>query len=156
MPTEHSAAAQLAPPPADTPGELADLLSHAARHLRRGSTHRLAPLGLTHAQARLLCIVAEAGQPLRMADIATRLGVVPRSVTTLVDGVEAAGLLVRAVDPEDRRSVLVRLTTGGRRLLEAVEGARRDSAEGVFGVLSPAERAELGGLLRRLCREARA
>lgn len=35
----------------DTTLELAELLSHSARRLRRGSTAQLAPLGLTGAQA---------------------------------------------------------------------------------------------------------
>ncbi len=41
-----------------------------------------------------------------MATIAERLSVVPRTVTDLVDGVEAAGLVARHPDPEDvaRRS----------------------------------------------------
>ena len=38
----------------DTTLELAELLTHAARRLRRGSTPQLAPLGLTNAQARVL------------------------------------------------------------------------------------------------------
>jgi len=54
----------------DTALELAELLSHSARRLRRGSTAQLAPLGLTAAQARVLRMVASAGRPLRMADIA--------------------------------------------------------------------------------------
>src|SRR5580693_4420428 len=94
----------------DTTLELAERLTHSARRLRLGSTAQLAPLGLTNAQARVLRIVASAGHPLRMADIAARLEVVPRSVTTMVDGVEEAGLIVRSTDPYDRRSVLVTLT----------------------------------------------
>ncbi len=55
----------------------------------------------------MLRIVAAGTDPLRMADIAAQLDVVPRSVTTMVDGLEAAGLVVRRADPDDRRSVLV-------------------------------------------------
>ncbi len=142
-------------PVADTTLELAELLSHSARRLRRGSTAQLAPLGLTNAQARVLRIVASAGRPLRMADIAARLEVVPRSVTTMVDGVEAAGLIVRSTDPDDRRSVLVRLTSQGRDLLERLERARRATAEDIFGGLAPAERADLARLLGALCRRDR-
>jgi DNA-binding MarR family transcriptional regulator len=138
-------------PASETTLELAELLSHSARRLRRGSTVQLAPLGLTNAQARVLRIVASAGSPLRMADIAARLEVVPRSVTTMVDGVEAAGLIIRSTDPDDRRSVLVTLTARGRALLQRLERARRATAEDVFGGLGGGERAELARLLGALC-----
>jgi DNA-binding MarR family transcriptional regulator len=138
---------------ADTPFELAELLVYAARRLHHGSTAQLSPLGLTNAQARVLRIVASSGCPLRMADIAGRLGVVPRSVTTMVDGVETAGLIVRATDPCDRRSVLVSLTARGHALLERLEAARRATAEEVFGCLTGAERADLARLLGTLCHE---
>jgi DNA-binding MarR family transcriptional regulator len=137
--------------PVDTTFELAELLIYAARRLRRGSTAQLAPLGLTNAQARVLAIVATAGRPLRMAEIAARLEVVPRSVTTMVDGVEAAGLIVRSADPDDRRSVLVNLTARGHALLESLERARRVTAENVFGRLADHERADLARLLGALC-----
>jgi DNA-binding MarR family transcriptional regulator len=135
----------------DTTLELAELLSHSARRLRRGSTAQLAPLGLTGAQARVLRMVASAGRPLRMADLAAGLEVVPRSVTTMVDGVERAGLIVRSTDPDDRRSVLVSLTARGRALLESLELARRAAAEEVFGGLANDERSELAHLLGALC-----
>jgi DNA-binding MarR family transcriptional regulator len=139
----------------DTTLELAELLSHSARRLRRGSTTQLAPLGLTMAQAQVLRIVASTGRPLRMADIAARLEVVPRSVTTMVDGVEAAGLIVRSTDPEDRRSILVSLTDRGQALLESLERARRATAEEVFGGLAGDERAHLARLRGQLCRHDR-
>jgi DNA-binding MarR family transcriptional regulator len=97
-------------------------------------------------------MVASAGRPLRMADIAAGLEVVPRSVTTMVDGVEAAGLIVRSSDPEDRRSVLVSLTPRGHALLGRLERARRASAEEVFGSLAGPERSDLARLLGALCR----
>jgi len=148
MADAHKASGSIA---VDSTSELAELLSHAARRLRRGSAMELAPLGLTYGQARLLHIIAMAGQPLRMADIASQLEVVPRSVTTMVDGVEAAGFVARRPDPDDRRSVLVELTAAGRRLQQRLSQARQNSAQVVFGKLAPAERAELLRLLEVLC-----
>jgi DNA-binding MarR family transcriptional regulator len=129
--------------------ELAELFSHAARRLRRGSTTQLAPLGLTMAQSRILRLVA--GGPLRMADIAGRMDVVPRTVTPMVDDLTSAGLVTRRADPDDRRSLLVALTPAGRRLLDRLETARRMSAHELFGDLSERERKELFVLLGRLC-----
>jgi DNA-binding MarR family transcriptional regulator len=131
--------------------ELAELFTHTARRLRRGSIVQLAPLGLTYAQARVLRLVAAEGRPLRMADLAAQLDVVPRSVTTMVDALEEAGFVARLADPGDRRSVLVTLSDDGRRLLEGLETARRDSAEEVFGGLDPDQRNRLLELLEDLC-----
>jgi len=112
----------------------------------------LAPLGLTYAQARVLRLVAAGGRPLRMADLAAQLDVVPRSVTTMVDALEAAGLVARHADADDRRSVLVALSDDGRLLLDRLETARRHSADDVFGSLDPAQRRQLLDLLGVLCR----
>ena len=112
---------------------------------------QLAPLGLTYAQARVLRLVAADGRPLRMADLAAALDVVPRSVTTIVDALESAGLVARLADPGDRRSVLVALSDDGRRLLDRLDAARRDSAEEVFGGLDTAQRRQLLELLGVLC-----
>lgn len=129
--------------------ELAELLGHAARRLRRGSAAHLAPLGLTMAQAHVLRFVGQG--PMRMADIAAHLDVVPRTVTPMVDELEAAGLVVRRADPADRRSVLVEPTPEGRRLLERLKRARRATAQQVFGTLSDAQREQLRDLLGQLC-----
>ena len=129
--------------------ELAELVGHAARRLRRGSATLLAPLGLTMAQGRVLRIVADG--PRRMADIAARLDVVPRTVTPMVDGLEATGLVRRSTDAGDRRSVLVELTAAGRGALAGLDRARRQSASQVFWDLDEPERAELMALLEKLC-----
>lgn len=138
--------AQLDP---DSAIELADLLTHAMRRLRRGTRDALAPLGLSGSQARVVRLLADG--PLRMAAIAERLGVVPRTATDMVDSVEAAGLVDRRVDPDDRRSVLVDLAPGGRLLIERLDAARLASAREVFDALTPAQREDLLGLLRTLC-----
>lgn len=135
---------------ADEAGRLAELLTAASRRLRRGVAAQLAPLGLTFAQARAMRLIAAPGCCLRMADIACRLDVVPRSATSVVDGLEAAGLVARRPDPHDRRSVLVALTDEGRRLLDGLDEARRATAEELFAPLGAEDRAELLRLLGAL------
>jgi DNA-binding MarR family transcriptional regulator len=85
-----------------------------------------------------------------MAAIAERLAVVPRTVTDVVDGVEAAGLVVRRADPDDRRATFVALTPAGRQLLDRLDTVRRESAEQVFGRLRSQELATLHALLLEL------
>ncbi|HEX3605872.1 MAG TPA: MarR family transcriptional regulator [Candidatus Dormibacteraeota bacterium] len=133
--------------PQDTGARLAELLTCAARRFHHSVGARLAPLGLTWAQSRVMRLIAEPGSSLRMADIAARLDIVPRSATSMVDALEEGGLVSRRPDPQDRRSVLVSLTDEGRQLLQGLHDARRTTAEAMLGTLGEGDRAELVRLL---------
>jgi len=131
----------------DVVAQLSELLACASWRLRRASRAELEPLGLTFGQARALRLLDRAGAPLRMGELAARLEVVPRSATTMIDGLEAAGLVARSADPADRRSVLVRPTAAGEALLARLGRARRAGAETLFAGLDQAQREELLELL---------
>jgi DNA-binding MarR family transcriptional regulator len=131
-------------------GEVAELLMHAAHQLRRSTQRVFAPLGLTPAQERALRIVTRAGGSVRMGEIASRMGIVPRSATGLVDRLVEAGLVLRAVDPDNRRSVLVTLSEQGQRLQTAMADARTAAAEELLRPLTAAQRESLADLLARL------
>jgi DNA-binding MarR family transcriptional regulator len=135
----------------EDPAQLAELLVRSARRLQRSSMAELGPMGLTGAKARVIRYLEAAGHPVRMADIAAGLEVVPRTATSIVDDLELARLVMRAMDPRDRRSILVSLTPDGALLLDRVAQARRRTAEATFSRLSPAERAELTRMLATLC-----
>jgi DNA-binding MarR family transcriptional regulator len=47
-----------------------------------------------------------------MGDLADALEVTPRSVTALVDGLEAQGQVRRVADPSDRRATIIELVEG--------------------------------------------
>jgi len=135
----------------EDPAQLAELLVRTARRLQRTSMAELGPMGLTGARARVIRYLEAAGHPVRMADIAAGLEVVPRTATSIVDDLEGANLVVRAIDPRDRRSILVSLTGDGALLLDRVAQARRRTAEATFSRLSSAERTELTRMLALLC-----
>ena len=98
-----------------------------------GAAKELAPLGVTFGQARVMRVLARAGQPIRMADLAATLEIVPRSVTTMIDTLEEAGLACREPDLHDRRCVLVTPTSAGHAVVERLDRARRATAEELFG-----------------------
>ncbi len=127
--------------------ELADLFLRASRRMRRSQVQRLAPLGLTPAQARALRVIVGGEAPLRMVDLADRLGVVPRSVTTLVDALESAGLVTREPDPANRRSLLVTPTDQGHAARDHMAVARREAVEELVAPLSAEQRETLRDLL---------
>ncbi|WP_413805223.1 MarR family winged helix-turn-helix transcriptional regulator [Streptomyces sp. OE57] len=137
-------------PTSETSGLLAEQLLRLTRRLHRAQKRYMEPLGITPAQSRLLRTVAHDDQPPRMADLAQRLEVVPRAVTTLVDALEAHGSVRRVPDPTNRRVVRVELTDTGRSTLRALREARRGAAEDILAPLSDQQRETLGELLDTL------
>src|SRR5258708_2376520 len=131
-------------------GSLGDLFLRQARRIRSAYSERLAPLGLTHAQARALDIIARCENPPRMVDLAERLHVVPRAATRLVDALEEADLVRRRIDQANRRSTLLELTEHGRATREVFGAARREAAESLFAPLSAEQRAALQTLLEQI------
>lgn len=75
--------------------------------------HQLSPAG-----RQALAILDGAGAPLSPTVIAERLLVTTASVTSLLDTLERRGLVTRSPDPDDRRKVLVALTSHGRRAVD--------------------------------------
>ncbi|WP_405746702.1 MarR family winged helix-turn-helix transcriptional regulator [Streptomyces sp. NBC_01525] len=139
--------------PAPGGANVAEQLVRLTRRMQRAQKRRMAQLDLafTPAQSRLLRVVAHYGDaPPRMADLAARLEVVPRAVTTLVDALEAQGAVCRVPDPANRRVVRVELTGTGRATLDALRSARRSAAEDILAPLSAQQRDTLGGLLATL------
>ncbi|WP_329193196.1 MULTISPECIES: MarR family winged helix-turn-helix transcriptional regulator [unclassified Streptomyces] len=133
-------------------GVLAEQLLRLTRRLHRIQKRHLEPLGITPAQSRLLRLVShyDGGEPPRMAELAARLEVVPRAVTTLVDGLEAADCVRRAPDPANRRVIRIELTGTGRATLRRLRNARTAAAEEILAPLTAAQRGVLGGLLDTL------
>jgi DNA-binding MarR family transcriptional regulator len=134
----------------EDPVQLADLLHRLTKRLRRAQAERLAPFGLTPAQERALRMITRSEEPPRMTELADHLGIVPRSVTTVVDALEAAGLVRRETDPRNRRAIRLHLTDRGVAVRDEMREARRRAAEDLFAPLSAEERKQFGDLLGRL------
>ncbi|MGX1882995.1 MarR family winged helix-turn-helix transcriptional regulator [Streptomyces sp. NPDC055287] len=137
----------------DADGLLAEQLLRLTRRLHRIQRQQMEPIGITPAQSRLLRTVSHYDlhdEPPRMADLARRLDVVPRAVTTLVDSLETSGRVRRVPDPTNRRVIRIELTDTGRATLRALRNARRDAAEDILAPLTTEQREELGGLLSAL------
>ncbi|HEY1667826.1 MAG TPA: MarR family transcriptional regulator [Trebonia sp.] len=137
-------------PDYEDPVQLADQVHRLTRRLRRAQAERLAPLGLTPAQERALRLITRGDEPLRMTELADRLGIVPRSLTTVVDALEEAGLVRREIDPRNRRAILLHLTDEGAAVRDGLREARRRAAEDLFAPLSADDRKTLASLLTLL------
>ncbi|MDQ0785652.1 DNA-binding MarR family transcriptional regulator [Streptomyces sp. B3I7] len=136
----------------DAEGLLAEQLMRLTRRVHRIQKHHLQErnLGVTPAQSRLLRTLAHYGEPPRMADLAARLEVVPRAVTTLVDGLEASGKVRRVPDPTNRRVTRIELTDDGLASLRELHAARRSAVEEILAPLSVDQRTALEDLLDAL------
>lgn len=128
-------------------GRLGELFLQIAKELKESDRVRYAPFGLTPAQGQLLGVLARSRRSLHMAELARELGVVPRAVTPQVDVLEAAGLVRRRTDPDNRRATLLDLTPEGAEMRERLFAERIAGAEDRFGVLDPPQRETLLELL---------
>jgi DNA-binding MarR family transcriptional regulator len=135
------------PEPDDTAEKIAALLEGIVRRQRRATKEGL---DVTHGQFRVLRTLDHADRALRLSELADRLGIVPRSATSVVDDLEAAGLVTRNPDPNDRRATLVALTPDGTDLLTTIRRNRRDATVALIDRLHPKEQADLLHLLTRL------
>ena len=102
--------------------------------------------GVSYARCRLLSALNQGGSQ-TMKVLGERLGVSATNVTTLVDGLEADGLVARRPHPQDRRATLVEKTPKAEAecavMLAEAEGAIAELFEG----LRAADRKELLRLL---------
>ena len=76
----------------------------------------LAPIDLTFSRYELLIHLYFNDGQLPMGHLGKRLQIHQTSVTTLVDKLEAQGLVRRTPHPTDRRSMIVQITAEGRAL----------------------------------------
>lgn len=100
--------------------ELTDLGSRMRLALMRLARRvRQEALGgdVTQSMLSALAVVDRLG-PLTMAELAAAERVQPPSMTKIVGRLEEAGLVVREVDPRDRRVARVRVTVAGHRFAE--------------------------------------
>jgi DNA-binding MarR family transcriptional regulator len=93
----------------------------------------LTDIGLTSAQAGALFLIpAEGGASVNA--ISEGLGLAQSAASVLIQRLEAASLVERQTDPQDRRAVLLTLTTRGRSLrARAAERAQRMNTAATSG-----------------------
>lgn len=105
--------------------ELAFTLNDVARLLRTYADHRASQLGITRAKWAVLSRL-ERSEGLKQAELAEMLDLQPITLTRLLDGLGANGLIERRADPDDRRANRLFLTPAARPLLEQLSGLGED------------------------------
>jgi len=118
--------------------------ARAAARLARQVEMSLADAGLTMPQYRLLAHLSRGSS--WPSPVAKQLGTSLPSVTALVDGAVAKGLVERRTDDDDRRRVFLSVTDLGREALAAGDRAAGERLSQLASFLDPddAERAFAG------------
>jgi DNA-binding MarR family transcriptional regulator len=90
--------------------------------------------GMSYSRGRVVAALHSLG-PAQMHTLSEAVGVRPRTITGLIDALEADGWVKRSPDPDDRRATIVALTPAGQtafgRLLEGYRWLARDLVSGI-------------------------
>jgi DNA-binding MarR family transcriptional regulator len=121
---------------------VADRLHSAAIHLLRGVRRVDEAPGLSPARLSALSVVVFTG-PVALGTLASAEQVTAPTMTRLVAGLEAEGLVRRDPHPTDGRSVLIRATAKGTRTLQRGRQRRVGAVAEMLSRLSQEELAEV-------------
>jgi DNA-binding MarR family transcriptional regulator len=94
--------------------------------------------------------------PLRLTDLARRMGTSTPTASRSVDALEALGLVTRAPESSDRRALSIDVSPRGRDLLDERLRRAATAFAPAAATLSAADRRELVALLRRMTDALRA
>lgn len=105
----------------------------------------------------VLAALRRAGKPYQLSpgQLLKETMVTSGTMTNRIDRLTERGLVDRSPDPNDRRGVLVGLTTAGKRAVDGAFETLLASERELLGELSATERRQLADLLKRLMRPLR-
>jgi DNA-binding MarR family transcriptional regulator len=109
----------------------------------------LARIGLCARQAGILTMVTEL-EPMTQKALADALRIDRTTMVALLDDLEDKGFVARQRHPRDRRAFLVHPTGSGRAAKAEAVRILDEQQRRFLAPLTPAERTQLAGLLKRL------
>lgn len=112
--------------------------------------------GVSLSRFDVLAQLDRAGDGLTMSQLSSRVMVTNGNVTSLVRGLEAAGMVERVSHPADRRVIVVNLTARGAERFRAMAAAHAGWVSEILADVPAADRDALMTLLQRVERSARA
>ena len=105
--------------------------------------------GLTTAQAHTVEIVGHSG-PVKMKDLAQKIGVTTGTLTVAVDRLEKKGLMRRRPHETDRRSFLIELTPAGEDVFKEHHNFHIRMTQEIVAGLTPEEQKEFSRLIEKV------
>jgi DNA-binding MarR family transcriptional regulator len=148
---------KVAPAPADAPaldqGNLLSLVGYNCRQAYLSIVpyfgKRMAKYDLRPAEYTVITLV-NANPNMTQKQLSQAINVSPPNLATLLDRLEARGLVQRQRNPNDKRSQTLVLTTEGRSLCKKADKTVLELENEATSMLSDAERAELLRLLQKI------
>ena len=134
---------------------IVDRIGGINRRIHRALDETLAEFGLDMGDYKVLNTLSQLGEPFRSTPgrLAKRMDLSSGAMTNRLDRMEEAELIRRLPDPDDRRSVVVEMTDHGHRTIQKAIGIQAQKEALFAAALSPNEKEQLNGLLRKLMRE---
>ena len=126
---------------ADLAADLRLVVGRLARSLRQADDG-----GLTPSQLSALSSIDRLGS-VRLGDLAAAERVTSPTLTKIVANLEAAGLVDRSADPDDRRAARVSLSPSGRSRLKRLRTERNAYLQQRLTALAPEDREKLAAAL---------
>jgi len=118
--------------------QLTDLLDLGAREY-----------GMGFARGRVLWALQESG-PVVMRALSQQLGISPRTVTGLIDALEADGWVTRTPHPDDRRATIIAVTPTAQAALSTLRSSYEGLAHDLLDGIDPADLARCQSVLGML------
>src|SRR3954451_2344447 len=127
-------------------------VSRLARRLELARRDAFATHGIEQWEFDVLAALRRAGAPYELSPgrLLRETLVTSGTMTNRVDRLSARGLVERYPDPDDRRGVIVRLTSEGKATVDAAFSALLEAERSFLADLAPAEQKRLATLLRTL------
>jgi len=132
------------------PETIGYLLAQVCKLRRARGGAKLERIGLYCGQHFVLCCLWK-NEGMTHSELAEQLRVRPATITNGLQRMEKAGLVERRPDSKDQRVSRVYLTGAGREIRGAVEQVWEELENQTFAGFGPEERAQLYGLLLRIC-----
>lgn len=135
-----------------SPIEVVGRISRVSRLIDRELAKNFAAHGIEDWMYDVLATLRRIGEPheLTPGELIRQTMVTTGAITNRIDRLEQRGFVERRPNPDDRRSVGVRLTQEGLTLVDAVARTHLETEQRLLGALSERQRATLGSLLRTL------
>lgn len=111
--------------------------------------HRHIQDQLTISQFGILESLALLG-PISQKELAARILKSPGNITTIINNLEKAGLVLRVMSSQDKRYYAIHLTDKGRRQIDRLLPVHAEILRNRMGVLTEEEQRTLGRLLEKL------
>lgn len=124
-------------------------LSRCAQHVHKLEYRTMKEGGLTVSQFAVLEVLYHKGD-LRVSEILEKILATGGNMTVVIDNLVKENLVIRTIDPSDKRVNLIRLTDKGQDLISSIFPGHVQNVDNIFSILTEDEKKQLINVLKKL------